>query len=181
MQMYMWSQDADYTPQLRFIADTQFLFMLCVTLQRPKSAGSVRLASANPEDQPLIDINLLAEEADVERMADGVRRAWAILTAGPIAEVTEEVLGPPQQVVENDEMLRVFLKERVSHLVHPVGTCKMGPASDAMAVVDARGSVHGLEGLRIADASIMPNIPRANTNLTAIMIGERIADFMRGR
>ena len=181
MQMYMWSQDADYTPQLRFIADTQFLFMLCVTLQRPKSAGSVRLASANPEDQPLIDINLLAEEADVERMADGVRRAWAILTAGPIAEVTEEVLGPPQQVVENDEMLRVFLKERVSHLVHPVGTCKMGPASDAMAVVDARGNVHGLEGLRIADASIMPNIPRANTNLTAIMIGERIADFMRGR
>ena len=106
----------------------------------------------------------------------------SVLPPAPVLIVPEpEVLGPPPQVVENDEMLRVFLKERVSHLVHPVGTCKMGPASDAMAMVDARGNVHGLEGLRIADASIMPNIPRANTNLTAIMIGERIADFMRGR
>jgi len=181
MQMYMWSQDAELTPQLRFVSDSQFLFMLCVTLQRPKSAGSIRLRSADPAEQPNIDINLLAEEADVVKMADGVRRAWALLTAPPIAEKTASILGPTEEIVNDDNALRVFLRERVSHLVHPVGTCKMGPASDPMAVVDASGRVHGLSGLRVADAAIMPTIPRANTNLTAIMIGERIADLMKAR
>jgi choline dehydrogenase-like flavoprotein len=76
--------------------------------------------------------------------------------------------------------VHAFLHDRVNHLVHPVGTCKMGPSNDPMAVVDARGRVHGMENLRVADAAIMPNIPRANTNLTAIMIGEKIADLMRG-
>jgi len=179
MQMYMWSQDADLAPQLRFVSDSRFLFMLCVTLQRPKSAGSVRLKSADPAEQPHIDINLLAEEEDTRRMADGVRVAWRLLTSEPIAAITEEILGPPREVVEDDAMLREFLHARVNHLVHPVGTCKMGPASDPMAVVDPAGRVHGLEGLRVADASIMPNIPRANTNLTAIMIGERVAAMMR--
>ena len=179
MQMFMWSQDANFTPQLRFVADTQFLFMLCATLQRPKSTGSVRLKSADPNEQPLIDINLLADEADMEKMVDGVRRAWALLNSRPIADLTESLIGPPAELVDDDDALRQFLRERVSHLVHPIGTCKMGPASDPMAVVDAKGRVHGLEGLRVADAAIMPNIPRANTNLSAIMIGERVADFMR--
>jgi choline dehydrogenase len=179
MQMYMWSQDADLTPQLRMVSDSRYLFMLCVTLQRPKSVGKVSLASADPADQPRIDINLLAEEADMARMMDGVRVAWKLLNSPPIASKTAEVLGPSAAVVEDDAMLRGFLRERVSHLVHPVGTCKMGPSGDALAVVDATGRVHGMEGLRVADAAIMPNIPRANTNLTAIMIGERIAAMMR--
>ena len=180
MQMYMWSQDAEFTPQLRMIVpEAQYLFMLCVTLQRPKSAGSIALRSADPHEQPNIDINLLADEEDVRRMADGVRRAWSLLTCGPIAEKTAAILGPTAELVANDEALEQFLRERVSHLVHPVGTCKMGTPEDELAVVDSQGRVHGLDGLRIADASIMPNIPRANTNLTAIMIGERIADFMR--
>lgn len=179
MQMYMWSQDANFTPQLRFVADTQFLFMLCPTLQRPKSTGSVRLKSADPNEQPLIDINLLADDGDMEKMVDGVRRAWALLNSRPIADLTESLIGPPAELVNDDDALRQFLRERVSHLVHPIGTCKMGPADDPMAVVDAKGRVHGLEGLRVADAAIMPNIPRANTNLSAIMIGERVADFMR--
>lgn len=180
MQMYMWSQDADLTPQLRMVVpEAQYLFMLCVTLQRPKSAGTIRLRSADPEEPPQIDINLLAEEEDTRRMADGVRRAWRLLTSGPIAEKTAAVLSPAAELVADDDALHEFLHARVSHLVHPVGTCKMGPADDGLSVVDSQGRVHGIEGLRIADASIMPNIPRANTNLTAIMIGERIADFMR--
>ena len=80
--------------------------------------------------------------------------------------------------VEDDDALRAFLRERVSHLVHPVGTCRMGPDGDPLAVVDGEGRVHGLEGVRVVDASIMPTIPRANTNLTAIMIGEKVADLM---
>jgi len=179
MQMYMWSQDADFTPQLRFLVDTQYLFMLCVTLQRPRSAGRIRLASADPNEQPVIDINLLAEEADIERMADGVRVAWNLLRSPAIAEKTEMILTPDAATVGDDAALRQALHERVSHLVHPIGTCKMGLASDPLAVVDAHGRVHGIEGLRVADAAIMPDIPRANTNLTAIMIGEKIADMMR--
>lgn len=179
MQMYIWSHDADLTPQLRFVSDSQFLFMLCVTLQRPKSAGRVCLRSADPGEQPAIDINLLADEEDERRMADGVRRAWELLTSPPIAAMTEEIISPTAALVADDDALRQFLHDRVSHLVHPVGTCKMGPAADSMAVVDSLGRVRGIEGLRVVDASIMPNIPRANTNLTAIMIGERVAAMMR--
>ncbi|MBI2765641.1 MAG: GMC family oxidoreductase N-terminal domain-containing protein [Chloroflexi bacterium] len=180
MQMYIWSQDAEHTPQLRVIVpDARFLFMVCPTLQRPKSAGSVRLKSTDPDEQPVIDINLLAEEEDTERMLDGLRRAWAILTSGPLAAMTEAILSPTAELMADEDALRTFLRASVSHLVHPVGTCKMGPADNPAAVVDARGRVYGIEGLRVADAAIMPNIPRGNTNLTAIMIGERVADFMR--
>ena len=116
----------------------------------------------------------------MRRMADGVRRSWEILTSPAIAADTDAILFPTAELVGDDDALRQFLRERVSHLVHPVGTCKMGPADDPAAVVDSAGQVHGLEGLRVADAAIMPNIPRANTNLTAIMIGERVAEFRRG-
>ncbi len=180
MQMYMWSQDADLTPQLRFVVpDARYLFMLCVTLQRPQSRGRITLKSPHPAEQPHIEINLLSADEDARRMADGVRKAWELLTAPAIAELTDRILGPTEELVSDDAALDQFLRERVSHLVHPIGTCKMGPASDPIAVVDSDGRVHGLEGLRVVDASIMPNIPRGNTNLTAIMIGEKIADQMR--
>ena len=90
---------------------------------------------------------------------------------GRVKEATGAIL--------DDEKLQEYLRGSVSHLVHPVGTCKMGPASDPLAVVDQYGRVHGIDGLRVADAAIMPNVPRANTNLSAIMIGERVADFIR--
>jgi choline dehydrogenase len=180
MQMYVWSYSAERMPQVRVLApELDFMFMLCPTLQRPRSAGRIRLASADPDVQPVIDINLLADESDVERMADGVRRAWGILNSAPLAAMTAVVVRPDSATIDDDQKLREFLYANVSHLVHPIGTCRMGPASDPLAVCDQYGRVHGLKGLRIADASIMPDLPRANTNLSAIMIGERIADFMR--
>ena len=182
MQMYMWSWETDRHPQLRMsLGDVQSVFMLCATLQRPKSAGSVRLASTDPATQPLIDINLLAEPEDLAKMMDGVRRAWRLLNSTPIAALTASILRPDAPTVEDDGALELFLRANVSHLVHPVGTCKMGPASDPLAVVDQRGTVHGLEGLRVVDASIMPNIVRGNTNLTSIMIGEKVAAMIRNR
>ncbi|MEO8541873.1 MAG: mycofactocin system GMC family oxidoreductase MftG [bacterium] len=182
MQMYMWSQDAEFTPQLRFLVpDARYLFMLCVSLQRPQSRGRITLESAEPADQPHIDINLLSHEEDTRRMADGVRVAFGLLNEPAIVGLTDRILGPTEELVNDDSALEQFLHERVSHLVHPIGTCKMGPSSDPTAVVDAEGRVHGLQGLRVVDASIMPNIPRGNTNLTAIMIGEKIADSMRGQ
>ncbi len=180
MQMYMWSYETGRVAQMRIaMPDLDYVFMLCPTLQRPKSVGRMRLASPELSDQPVIDINLLDDESDMVRMMDGVRRAWAILTSSPIGELTAKIIRPDQATVEDDDALREYLRSNVSHLVHPVGTCKMGPGSDGMAVVDQDGRVHGLEGLRVADASIMPNIIRGNTNLTTIMIGERIADMMK--
>jgi choline dehydrogenase len=180
MQMYMWSFSAERSPQLRHnIPGVDQLMMICPTLQRPKSAGTIRLASSDPQTQPLIDINLLAEEDDMARMMDGVRRAWKIFQSEPVAGLRAQTLQPDDATVADDDLLRAFLQANVSHLVHPVGTCKMGPSSDPMAVVDQYGRVHGLDGLRVADASIMPNLPRANTNLSAIMIGERMADLIR--
>ena len=77
------------------------------------------------------------------------------------------------------EALAAYVRQTVDHYVHPVGTARMGPAGDPGAVVDEHGRVHGVAGLRVADASVMPTIPRANTNLACIMIGERIADWLR--
>ncbi|OAI42172.1 hypothetical protein AYO38_03240 [bacterium SCGC AG-212-C10] len=180
MQMYMWSYDAERVPQLRTaMPGVETFFGMCPTLQRPSSAGSLRLTSPDLAVQPQIDINLLAEEDDMERMVDGLRRAWVLLNSEPIAKLTGTILRPDAATIEDDEAIREYLRANVSHLVHPVGTCKMGPASDPMAVTDQYGSVHGLAGLRVADASIMPNVPRGNTNLTSIMIGERVADFMK--
>ena len=105
--------------------------------------------------------------------------AWALLTSDPIAEKTAMILRPSLEVVEDDEAIREFLHDNVSHLVHPVGTCKMGPAADPPRCRHDRCRVHGIDNLRVADASIMPNIVRGNTNLTSIMIGERLAEFMQ--
>ncbi len=180
MQMYMWSWEATRSPQMRItMPGIEAMFMLTPTLQRPKSKGSVRLAGRGLDTPPVIDINLLADESDMEKMIDGVRRAWRLLQSEPIAGLAATVIRPDEATVNDDDALRAFLHANVSHLVHPVGTCKMGPADDPLAVVDQSGRVYGVEGLRVADAAIMPNVPRANTNLTAIMIGERIADFMR--
>jgi choline dehydrogenase len=181
MQLYMWGYHADRVPQVRVaFRGEESAFLLCVALQRPRSAGRLRLASADPADQPKIDLNLLDDEWDMERMVDGVRRAWALLTSQPITGLTRHVLRPQSEVLADDEQVRSYLRENVTHLVHPVGTCKMGPATDPLAVVDQQGRVHGLQSFRVVDASIMPDLPRANTNLTTIMIGERVADWMRG-
>ncbi len=179
MQMYMWSNETSRSPQLAAaMPGIEAVFMLCVSLQRPLSLGSVRLTSTDPAAQPAIDINLLAEEQDMEKMVDGVRVAWRLLNSGPIAEHTAAILRPTQELVDDDDAVREFLRGSVTHLVHPVGTCKMGPADEPMAVVDQSGRVYGVEGLVVADASIMPNLVRANTNFTAMMIGERIAEMV---
>lgn len=113
-------------------------------------------------------------------MADGVRRAWQLLNSDAIASLTSAVIRPDEGTVTDDAALEAYVRANVSHLVHPVGTAKMGPESDPLAVCDQCGRVRGLRQLRVADASLMPDLPRGNTNLTAIMIGERVAEFMRG-
>jgi choline dehydrogenase len=148
-------------------------------LQRPRSRGRLRLRSANPNVPPLIDLNYLADPEDMRRMADGVRIAWRLMHEGPLAPMLKEFVNLTTEVVNSDSALETFVRENCTTIFHPVGTAKMGPDNDPTAVVDQYCRVRGVEGLRVVDASIMPNIVRANTNLTCIMIGERVADWMR--
>jgi choline dehydrogenase len=153
-------------------------------LQRPRSRGRLTPRSSNPEEQPNIELNYLADPEDMRRMLDGMRLAWRILHQpavaagwhGPIRGETGQVLN--EATVTSDRALMDFIRKNCTTMYHPVGTVKMGPANDSMAVVDQYCRVRGVEGLRVVDASVMPNIVRANTNLTCIMIGERAVDWM---
>jgi choline dehydrogenase len=154
-------------------------------LQRPRSRGRLTLRSSNPADQPNIELNFLANPEDMRRVIDGMRLAWRVVHQpavaagwqGPIVGETGQVLD--QVNLASDCALMDFIRKNCGTLHHVVGTAKMGPESDPMAVVDQYCRVRGVEGLRVVDASVMPNIVRANTNLTCIMIGERVAHWMR--
>jgi choline dehydrogenase len=154
------------------------LFFLFVGLMRPKSRGHVRLRSTDPNDAPRITTGDLGHADDLARMVEGIRHARDLLHTRPLCElVTGSELKPGADAKSDDE-----LADAIAHQVgvyhHAAGTCAMGGDPDTGAVVDARGSVHGVAGLHVADASIMPNLPAANTNLPTIMIGERISAFL---
>jgi len=146
-----------------------------VCLLRPKSRGHVGLASPDPLAPPRIDPNFLAEEDDLEVLVKGFKITRQLLEAPAFSAIRGEPLYFGDAV--SDEEIRADIRARADTVYHPVGTCKMG--GDEMAVVDSRLRVHGLGGLRVADASIMPTIVSGNTNAPSIMIGERCAEFMR--
>lgn len=142
----------------------------------PEARGSIRLAGPDPATPPLIDPNYLGAESDVRRMLHGLEVAREIAATPAFARWRgREVLPGPD--VTDDAALRAFLAHATSTYYHPVGSCAMGTGSDA--VVDPDLRVHGLLGLRVADASIMPRIVPVNTNAAAIMIGEKAADLIR--
>lgn len=149
-----------------------------VCFLRPKSRGTVTLQSANPRDNALIDPNFLAEEDDMEAMVRGVKQVRKIMAQGALAPYRGEEIFPGKQVQSDDE-IRAFLREKCDNIYHPVGTCKMGV--DDMAVVDPQLRVHGLENLRVVDASIMPTLIGGNTNAPTVMIAEKAADMMLGQ
>ena len=142
---------------------------------RPESKGHIHIASADPRRPPAINFNFLSSPVDAELTVRAVRIARAVMTAPAMAplQVTEIAPGPSRTT--DDEIID-WVKQAAETTYHPVGTCKMG--SDAMAVVDARLRVHGIEGLRVADASIMPTLTSGNTNAPSIMIGEKAADMV---
>jgi choline dehydrogenase-like flavoprotein len=150
--------------------------MAFVTLLRPATRGNVRLASADPADRPVLNPAFLEDDNDVATLIRGVRETRRILSQASIARHlgTEMSPGPRAQ---SDEELEAAIRQTLITIYHPVGTCKMGPSTDKFAVVDDRLCVHGIEGLRVADASIMPTIVGGNTSGPAMMIGERAAAF----
>jgi choline dehydrogenase len=156
------------------------VFGLVTGLVQPYSRGWVRLRSADPADPPRIDVAHLRHPGDMARMIEATMIARAISRTGPLAGLVEGAeLAPGPAVAEDDsDAIAASIASRVSTYHHPVGTCRMGPDPGDGAVVDARGRVHGIERLHIADASIMPTIPSANTNLPTIMVAERIAAWL---
>lgn len=149
-------------------------FSLAPILLRPESRGSVQLHPTQ-HHVPLIDPQVFAEEADLERLCDGYARALTICEAEPLAREATARFQPAEAFKSRADM-RAFIRKNVELLYHPVGTCKMGAGADA--VVDHQLRVHGLEGVRVADASIMPRITGGNTQAPTIMIAEKAADMI---
>jgi choline dehydrogenase-like flavoprotein len=146
-----------------------------ISLMRPKSRGNVRLASVNPNESLLIDPKFFDHPDDMRVMKKGAQRMIGILSRDPL----EHARGKPLYPVDlaNDKNFEEHIRAYADTQYHPIGTCKMG--NDDMAVVDDRLKVHGLEGLRVVDASIMPTIVGGNTNAATIMIAEKAADMIR--
>ena len=142
-------------------------------------AGELKLASADPAAQPVLDYNYLKEESDVRRLRESVRICVDLGDHESFKDIIQERIAPTDDEMASDEALDQWIARTVTTSQHISCTCKMGPSSDPMAVVDQYGKVHGLEGLRVVDASIMPDCIRANTNVTTMMIGERISDFIK--
>ncbi|MBL8699188.1 MAG: GMC family oxidoreductase N-terminal domain-containing protein [Alphaproteobacteria bacterium] len=142
---------------------------------RPESLGSVHIRSADPREPPAIRFNFLSDEIDRRTIVDGIRIARRIIESPAMDTYRGDEFQPGRQVERDDELID-WMRRTSETTYHPIGTCRMGPGPDS--VVDATLKVHGLQGLRIADASIMPTMPSGNTNAPAVMIGEKAADLI---
>lgn len=152
-------------------------YMGLIQLLRPRSAGSVRLASNRPEDKPVIDPNFFADPYDMKTLIAGFREARRIFAQPALTPMTGAEIEPGIQY-QTDAEIDGALRKIVNTAYHPTGTCKMGPDGDPMAVVDGRLRVRGVSGLRVVDASVMPEIVSGNTSAPTMMIAERAARFI---
>ena len=151
---------------------------LTCMLERAEGAGELTLTTSDPSIQPNINCRYLEHDRDRSRLREAIRIGLSLLDHKSFENIVESLISPTEEDLKSDDALDLWMLKNVWIGQHLSGTCKMGPKDDGMAVVNQRGSVHGIQGLRVADASIMPDCIRANTNLTTIMIGERIADWM---
>ena len=147
-------------------------------LMHPRSEGTVMAASSEHTKAPRIVGNYLNEPADVDALVSGVRRAREVLGGSPFDDVRGEEMLPGSQATSDDD-LRRFVHDRFELLYHPVGTCRIGDVANGVVSPDL--SVHGMIGLRVADASVMPATISGNTNAASMMIGSRAVDLILGR
>ena len=157
------------------------VFGIVSGLMAPRSRGWVRLGSSDPSAPPRIHLAHLTAAADVERMVDAVIEARRLAHSEPVLAIAAGPELTPGSACPTDDLgaLAAWLRTAVSTFHHPVGTCAMGPDPALGAVCDAHGSVHGVDALTVADASIMPTIPTANTNIPTIMVAEHIARWLQ--
>ena len=150
-------------------------FTVTVCQLRPESRGHVRITSPDPASKPEIQPNFLQSPADQETMVAGMRLVRRVSEQPALADYVAEELRPGKALASDDDLLD-FVRANGSTIFHPTSTCRMG--TDDRAVVDPTLKVRGIDGLRVADASIMPAIVSANTNAACIMIGEKCADMI---
>lgn len=150
-------------------------YSLHVCVLRPESRGQLSLKSDDPREPIKIEFNFLSDERDAKVLVDGIRVARNILKSAAFDEYRGEEVHPGKEIESDADVLQKC-KDRLGLVYHPVGTCKMG--NDSMAVVDSELNVHGVEGLRVVDASIMPNLVSGNTNAPIIAIAEKAADLI---
>jgi choline dehydrogenase len=149
------------------------------TLGLPDGSGYVRLASADPSAQPFFNYCYLEHPNDIRRVREGVRLAATLLESDAYRDVVDYRIQPTDGILANDEALDYWIRQTVGTARHVSGTCKIGPDTDPMAVVDQYCRVKGIQGLWVADASVMPRIPRSGgAHATVIMIGERVVDWI---
>lgn len=166
----MWTApDGDAAPE----------FVVLAGLMKPRSRGSLRLRSADPVEPPQIDVAVLADADDMARMVEAVSLARRLTRTPPLADFVDAELLPGPRVADDEHALADAIRASAATYYHPVGTCRMGPGGNDQAVVDSRCRVHGVEGLWVTDASIMPDIPAANTNLPTLMLAEHAAASIR--
>ena len=149
--------------------------MACCLLM-PKSRGSVTITSSDPLQKPRVQHEMFASDDDIDRLAQAAKQALRILDSEPLRDHVEEIDFPLAPDSPREEW-HAYIRQAGFRGDHPSGTCRMGPDEDS--VVDPRLRVRGVEGLRVADTSIIPRIPRANTNATAMMIGDKAAAMIR--
>ena len=142
-------------------------------------SGELRLTSADPSVQPFLDYRYFEDEFDRRRMREAIRLCVKLGQDEGFKDIVEDRIEPTDAELASDDALDVFMRREVTTGQHISCTCKMGPSDDPMSVVDQYGKVHGLQNLRVVDASIMPDCVRANTNVTTMMIGERVSDFIK--
>jgi choline dehydrogenase-like flavoprotein len=176
--------DASGPPDLQIFAlgpfsnDGRAIASLCAAVLKPRSRGRVTIRSLDPAAPPVIDLALMTDDNDLHRLIEGSRHARRLLSTPDFEPVAEEGYRRSDLLSDGELEDEIWAKVRTYH--HPTGTCSMGPDPAQGAVVDSGGHVHGMERLLVADASVMPEIPSANTNLPTVMIAERIAAELSG-
>jgi choline dehydrogenase len=162
-------------PKRRKLQEFPSMTISCYQL-RPESLGSIHIRSADAKAQPAIRFNFLADPIDQAAMTGGFRLIRKIAEAGPMDDYRGEEYSPGKDV-QTDEQILSYIRGNSQTAYHPIGTCRMGPGPNT--VVDDKLKVHGIAGLRIADASIFPTMPSGNTNAPSIMVGEKAADILK--
>lgn len=155
------------------------MFSIASVLEYQYGRGELRLASADPYAAPVIDARFCEDERDADRLVGCLRDALVFTRTGPLADMIDAVTFPDPARPDDDDSFRALARRFAGSGYHPSATVKMGPARDPMAVVDQHGCCHFQDGLVVADASILPFVPRANTNLTSILVGEMIGEWLR--
>ena len=158
--------------------DAEGIRFTCI-LELANGQGELKLKSTDPAEQPFLDYQYLQDPWDRQRLRDAVRLCLKLLEHDSYKKMVKRVITPEAPDLVSDDTLDLWMKRNVTTTQHISGTCKMGTDYDPMAVVDQQCRLRGVEGLRVVDASVMPDVIRANTNATTIMIAERVADFIK--